>query len=141
MIIFRIFLSEILGPSVARNFFSWTQHDKKINFRLFWIKQVQIVIGFDVISLRKLENSSFWKNVEKYLEKTLLFQELLSGFLVFLWKYTWQPMTICTCWIKKSLKFIFLLCFVPEKKFLATLGPKTSDKKSDKWSFLRLILG
>jgi hypothetical protein len=44
--------------------------------------------------------------------------------LVF-WKYTWQPITICTCWTQKSLKF-----FLSWKKIiLATLCPKTLDKK------------
>ena len=34
---------------------------------------------------------SFCKNVKKYIERTFLYQKLLSVFLVFLWKYKWQP--------------------------------------------------
>jgi hypothetical protein len=108
MVIFRIFLSKVLGPSVARIFFAW-----KISFRLFWIQKVQIVVGLDVITL-KIRNSSFWKFFEKYIEKMLLYYKLLS---VSLWKYIWQTMTICTCLIKKSLtiSFIFLIIICPRK--------------------------
>jgi hypothetical protein len=70
--------------------------------------------------------------VRKTLDQFLNHQQLnivFSQFLVFLWKYTWQPMTICTFWIQKSLKFTFFCHILSRKKILATLGTKTSDKK------------
>jgi hypothetical protein len=50
-------------------------------------------------------------------------------------------MTFCTCWIEKKSKIYFLIMVCREKKILATLGPKLWIKKSEKWPFLRLILG
>jgi hypothetical protein len=161
---------------MARNFFSWTNHDKKINFWLFWIQKEQIVISFmkfywenwkirnpTLIKKCELQTQNcvssgtirapiepillncrlncirfllgqFLKKCWKILERTLLHQKLLSVFLVFLWKYTWWP--ICTCWIRKSQKFIFYHV-LSRKKILAILGPKTSDKKIQKMKIFK----
>jgi hypothetical protein len=85
--------------------FSCTKHDKKINFGLFWIQRVQIVISCYVYFQRNTRNteSGFWyKSVCSMYFSTLL-QKL--GFeyssILIVSEITSKPITISTCWIKK----------------------------------------
>ena len=48
------------------------------------------------------------------------FENLGFEFSSFLSEITWQPMTICTCWIQKSPKFLFLSWLIVEKTKLQT---------------------
>jgi hypothetical protein len=58
------------------------------------------------------------------------FKNYGSEFSSFFSEITLKPITFFARWIEKSLEFIFLS--YPRFFFLATLGPKTSDKKSGK---------
>ena len=46
-------------------------------------------------------------------------------------------MTICTCWIQKSLKFIFLSCFVQEKKIPGHTRPQNFGQKNRKMTIFK----
>jgi hypothetical protein len=48
-------------------------------------------------------------------------------------------MTICTCWILKSLEFIFFTMFVVEKNSWPHSAQNFGQKKSEKLPFLRLV--
>jgi hypothetical protein len=74
MVIFRIFLSEVLGPSVARKKIPGQNMIKKINFGPFWIQQVQIVIVMPCI---------FSENYEKYGRQFLVQRRSFYVFLLF----------------------------------------------------------
>jgi hypothetical protein len=117
MVIFRFFLSKVLGPSVASKFFFWTKHDKKINFRLFWIQQVQIVIDCHVYFQRNTRNTegSFWYKSVLSMYFSTIFQKLGFRISSFLSEIILKPITTCTRWIQKSLNVIFLSCFVQER--------------------------
>jgi hypothetical protein len=60
----------------ARIFFT-TKHDKKINFRLFWIQQVQIVIPVKNKGLSEPEIRQFWG-------ETVMSDTMLHGVRAFL---------------------------------------------------------
>ena len=131
---------QIFGPSVARKFFFDDKPWQKINFRLFWIQQVQIVIGCHIYFQRntRYTESSFWYKSIFSMYFLTFFHKL--GFRIFQFSQ-WNYINTYNCLYlldSEKSKVYFLSCFVVEKKFLATLGPKALDEK---WPFLRLILG
>jgi hypothetical protein len=139
MDIFRMFLSEHLGPSVARKFFSWTKHDKNNKLWTFlnptstnnYRFRCNFTEKTGKIGILVFEKKC-WKIHRKdaFVPKTAFRISLKLYIATYNYLYSLD-------WEKSK---VFFIMFCPGKKFLATIGSKTLDKKSNKWPFLRLIL-
>jgi hypothetical protein len=128
MFIFLFIFSEILSPSVARKFFSWTKHDRKINFKLFWIQRVQIVIGCHVYFHRNTRNteSSFWYKSVLSMYFSTVFQKRIFQFSQ--WNYIETYKYLYSLDSEKS-KPPFLSFFVKGKKSPGQTRPQNFGQK------------
>jgi hypothetical protein len=115
MVIFRFFFySKFWGLVWPRKLFSWKKSIKKINFRLFWIQQIQISLGCHVHFQRNTESSLWNKSVFSTYFPTF-FQKL--GFQIFQlcqWNYIETYDYLYLLGSKKSKVYFFLSCFVQE---------------------------
>jgi hypothetical protein len=126
LIIEKILLTSPLNYGPGNDVFSCTS-SRKVKFRLFLIQTAQIVQGCHVFTekCQKFERKVFqYKNILRpflYVFQNVCPQFFgISGFVIyrFIREYKWQPKTIWTRWIEKSLNFLFLEDVLEKNHFL-----------------------